>query len=738
MRVRGPRWLVPLGALTLAAGLRVAAPAPVQDLQLRVFDELQRLSPRPYEEAPVRIVDIDDATLERVGQWPWPRTLVAELVRKLFEDGASVVAFDAVFAEPDRTSPVRALEGLSGLSLSSKLRREIEQLPDHDDVLAQAFAGGSVVTGFVFTNDAGGRAPKAKVGFSYGGNPFAHLLERRGTVVNLPVLEEAAAGNGSFTVDPDDDGLHRRVPLLFARDGTLYPSLAAEAVRVATGGKAYAVKTAGASGETSFGGSTGITQLRIGKQVSIPTNALGEIWVWYTQRVPERYVPAWKILDGTADRATLDGHIVLIGTTAAGLRDIRATPLDPVAPGVMVHAQIIEQILLGRYLERPDWATGAELVYLVALGLLLVVLVPRFGAVGTALLGAGGIAAAFALSWWAYQAWHWLLDPVYPALAAFGVYLVGSLQNYLQSEAQRRRVRGAFSRYLSPTLVDELAANPDRLRLGGEMRDMTLLFSDVRGFTTISEQLDPQALTRLINRFLTPMTDVILARRGCIDKYMGDCVMAFWNAPLDDPEHPRHACDAALAMVKALADLNAKLATDFSEFGHPVPPLAIGIGINTGSCCVGNMGSDQRFDYSVISDEVNLASRLEGQSKTYGVTIVLGENTQARVPELAALELDLIRVKGKTRPVRIFTLLGDETVASSAPLRELAKAHETMLAAYREQRWDDATAALDGCRRLGEGFGLAHLYDLYEERIRGFRVSPPLPDWDGVYVATTK
>jgi adenylate cyclase len=312
------------------------------------------------------------------------------------------------------------------------------------------------------------------------------------------------------------------------------------------------------------------------------------------------------------------------------------------------------------------------------------------------------------------------------------------MQNFLQSEAQRRRVRGAFSRYLSPTLVDELAAHPDKLRLGGEMRDMTLLFSDVRGFTTISEQLDPHALTHLINRFLTPMTEVILSRRGCIDKYMGDCVMAFWNAPLDDPEHPRHACDAALAMVMALAELNAKLATETAEFGHPLPPLVVGIGINTGACCVGNMGSDQRFDYSVISDEVNLASRLEGQSKTYGVTVVLGENTYARVPELATLELDLIRVKGKTRPVRIFVLLGDEALASRDSFHQLVKAHDGMLAAFRGQRWEEALGALSSCRGLGAGLGLEGLYALYEERIEGFRASPPGPDWDGVYVAKTK
>ena len=582
------------------------------------------------------------------------------------------------------------------------------------------------------------RAPINDVGFNYGGDPFAHLAARSGTVANLPALEAAASGNGAFTVDPDPDGIHRRVPLLFSHAGELYPSLAAEAVRVASGARSYSIKTAGSSGEASFGKSTGITQLRIGKEFTVPTNSRGEIWVWYTQPVAARYVPAWEVLAGNVDRQKIEGNIVLVGTTAAGLRDVRATPLDPVSPGVAVHAQIIEQILLGEYLERPDWATGAELLYLFALGLPLALLIPRVGAVGTALLGGSGIAVAVALSWYAYSSWRWLLDPIYPGLAALGVYLVGSLQNFLQSEAQRRSVRRAFSRYLSPTLVDELAADPARLRLGGEMRDMTLLFCDVRGFTTLSEQLDPHALTHLVNRFLTPMTDIILAARGFIDKYMGDAIMAFWNAPLDDPEHPRHACEAALSMLKALEQLNVQLARGDEGIGRPLAPLAVGIGINTGLCCVGNMGSDQRFDYSVISDEVNLASRLEGQSPTYGVSIVIGESTRVRVATFACLELDRIRVKGKTHPVRIYTLLGGEALASSERFQELVKAHDAMLAAYRGQRWEEALAAISECRRLGPDLGLEQLHRLYETRVAGFRSAPPPPEWDGVYVASSK
>ena len=736
MRHFGPRWLAPVAALLLALVLRAAEPAPVQELQLRVFDRFQRLAPRPYTEVPVRIVDLDDASLARVGQWPWPRTEVASLVHRLFEMGAAVVVFDAVFAEPDRTSPRHLLEGLDATALDARLRAQIESLPDHDAVLADAFAEGRVVTGFVFTDAAGGHAPRATAGFNYGGDPFANLVPRAGTVVNLPGLEAAAAGNGSFTVDPDVDGIHRRIPLLFAYDGALYPSLATEAVRVATDGRAYSVKTAGASGERSFGQNTGITQLRIGQDITVPTTSRGEIWAWYTRPVPERSVPAWTVLDGSADAKRIDGHIVLVGTSASGLRDVGATPLDPVSAGVTVHATVIEQILLGQYLERPDWATGAELVYLAALGALLAIGIPYVGALGTAALGGIAVAAAAALSWWAYRSWHWLLDPVYPCLAALAVYLVGSLQNYLRSEAQRRRVRSAFSRYLAPSLVDELAAHPEKLRLGGEMRDMTLLFCDLRGFTSISEQLDPQTLTQVLNRFLTPMTDVILSRRGCIDKYMGDCVMAFWNAPLDDPEHPRHACEAALAMTAALAELNAQLAA--GDGARPLPSLAMGVGINTGACCVGNMGSDQRFDYSVIGDEVNLASRLEGQSRRYGVTIVVAEQTRARAPEFAYLELDAIRVKGKQQPVRIHALLGDERLAASASFQKLRDAQQALLAAYRAQRWDEADAAIAACRALGAEHALDALYRLYAERVAAFRSAPPPPDWDGVHVADAK
>ncbi len=732
-----PQILAPLAMLLLAVGLRVAEPTAVQELQLKVFDSLQRLYPRPRQEVPVRIVDIDDESLRLHGQWPWPRTRVAALVERLADLGAAVIAFDVVFAEPDRTSP-RSVIPLWGET--PELDALEGRLRDHDDVLTRVIAANPVVTGFVLTAEppAGAVAePDVKAGFGFGGeHPGRFLPDFPGAVVSLPALQAAAAGNGSFAIEAETDGVYRRVPLVALHRGELVPSLSVEALRVAVGGRTYLIKSAGASGEWSFGESTGITRLRIQGGFDIPTDSRGRMWLHYTEPDPARYVPAWQVLGGQADPALLEGHIVFVGTGAAGLKDLRTTPLDPVAPGVLLHAEATEQILLQHFLVRPDWATGAELLYMLALGGILVLLLPRVGPLWCAFVGVAAIAAVLGLTGWAFTRRMWLLDPVYPSVAVLFVYLAGSLLGFLRTEAERRQVRGAFGRYLSPALVEELARHPEKLALGGEMREMTLLFSDVRGFTSISEKLHPQQLTRLINQFLTPMTELILSRGGTIDKYMGDCIMAFWNAPLEDPDHARHACESGLAMLAELDALNERLRKEGEAEGRVLPPLRIGIGINTGRCCVGNMGSDQRFDYSVISDEVNLASRLEGQSKTYGLSLVIGENTREKVPDFPALELDLIRVKGKTQPARIYTLLGGPEVRGLPEFQQLADTHAEMLKAYRAGDWDRAAALLEECR--GCEFELSGLYDLYAARIEACRQDPPPPDWGGVYDALTK
>jgi adenylate cyclase len=731
---RWSRTLLPCLALGAVVALRASEPSFVRDLQLRSFDQLQRIWPRPYQVAPVRIVDIDDASLEKVGQWPWPRSEIARLVDRLTELGAAAIVFDVVFAEPDRTAPLRIVDGWGEHVLDAALARRLRALPDPDAVLAASIAQAPVVTGFALTQDPGGRTPLARHGVAQAGDdPRQFLLPYRGAVSNLPELEQAARGNGSFAIDHDPDGLIRRVPFLYRLGDDLYPSLAAEALRVALGASTYLIRSSGASGSISFGERSGILGVRLTPEVEVPTDAEGRLWLHFTEPQPWRYVPAWQVLDGSADAGRIEGQIALIGTSATGLKDIRATPLDPAAPGVVVHAEAIEQALLGHFLRRPDWASGAEILFTLVWGVLLILLIRRTGAIWSAAVGVLGIIGAAAASWIAFREALLLFDPVFPSLAGASVYLTGSLVNYLHAEVERSRIRGAFSHYLAPALVRELAQHPEKLRLGGETRDMTILFMDIRGFTTLSEQMKPQKLIHVLNSFLTPMTERILERSGTIDKYMGDCIMSFWNAPLDNAQHASDACAAALAMVEELDRVNERL---FAEAPEPYLPLQVGIGLNSGSCCVGNMGSEQRFDYSVLGDEVNLASRLEGQSKFYGVTIVIGENTRERAPGLATLELDLIRVKGKSQPVRIHALLGNTLVAESSSFQAQRAAHDEMLKLYRAREFRRALEALEDCAQ--GRVGLRTLYDIYRERVLQYLETPPPDDWDAVYVAKSK
>jgi adenylate cyclase len=433
----------------------------------------------------------------------------------------------------------------------------------------------------------------------------------------------------------------------------------------------------------------------------------------------------------------VEGRIAIVGTSAAGLLDIRATPLNPATPGVEVHAQAIEQVAAGTYLLRPDFSDSVEHLFVVVLCAFVILMVPRIGAAWAGAIGFGGAILAVGLAWMAFARFGWLIDPVSPALAIAFVFTVTTLVVYFRTERERRQVRSAFGRYLAPALVERLASDPSRLKLGGEMRPMTLLFSDIRGFTTISEKFDAEGLTTFMNRYLTPMTDAILAQGGTVDKYMGDAIMAFWNAPLDEPNHARSACATALAMLERLGRLNAELAAEAQQAGRAHEPIAIGIGLNTAVCCVGNMGSQQRFDYSVLGDGVNLASRIEGQTKIYGIATLIGEETRSLAPEFAALEVDLIRVKGKTAPSRVYTLLGGPDHAKTDAFRALEAMQAGFLVAYRAAQWEAAERALAQVRAAG-GEELARLCDAYAERIAAFRKNPPPAGWDGVYVAETK
>ena len=736
----GPRLLYALIVGAVIAGalaLRIWDPSPVARLRAVVFDTYQQINPRLFDPGlPLRIVDIDEESLKRIGQWPWPRTVLADLVKKLSDNGAAAVGFDMVFPEPDRMSPAIALRFWPQSDALAGLREEVEKLPSNDQVFAEAIGQGPVVLGFIATPQ-GGSTPQSKAGFAHGGDdPSLFAPSYPGAAASLPELQDKASGAGSLNWLPEHDQIIRRVPMVVQVGDKLYPSFAADMLRLAQGASTYVVKSSGASSEKAFGEKTGIVKIRIG-DYEVPTEADGQMWIRFTKQAKERYLPAWKILNGNIGKEDIEGRLAIIGTSAAGLLDLRATPLEASVPGVELHAQAIEQILQGSFLQRPDFATSAELFYILVLGLLIALLIYRLGAAGSAVLGGIAVAAVIGVSWYTFDAFGWLVDPIYPAIALTAIYLAGTLFVFLRTERERNRVRNAFGHYMAPALVERLADDPSRLKLGGETRDMTLLFSDVRGFTAISEGLDAEELTRFLNTLFTPLSNIILEEHGMIDKFMGDAVMAFWNAPLDDSEHASHACQAALRIMKEMPGLNEHWRSEAVVKGRSFNPVKIGIGLNTGVCCVGNLGSETRFDYSVIGDNVNVASRLEGQSKMYDVVTIVGESTTARAPDFAFLELDLLKVKGKTEATRIFALLGDNALKQTRGFIDLTGRHDEFLRKYRARDWDTADQLRRECDRMN-GAGLHQLYAIYRERIVFFRQNPPPPHWDGSTEALSK
>ena len=728
----GAVYLLPLVVLVLAVGARLAVPGLLDRLSLISFDFYQRAAPRRAGNLPIRIVDIDDQSLKAIGQWPWPRTVIAQLIDRLREAGAAVIGFDIDFAERDRTSPRMLLPLITQSGVSPQNAEKIlSALPDPDKVLAAAMRKVPVVVGFILSDQGHSRPPLAKAGFAFAGrDPLGHVDAFPNAIPNRPGIEAAAAGDGFLNQYLDWDHVVRRVPLILKLGNTPYPSLAAEVLRVVSGAKSYVGKAAGANGEESFGEDTGLTAIRIGP-LTVPTDAAGRVWLHFSRPQPNLFISAKDILSGHFDRKRIADNIVLVGTSAEGvINDMQATPIAPDVPGVEIHAQLIEQILQGDYLTRPDWALGAEVLFTFLAGLGLILALPRIGALPSALLGGAAVAAAVGASWLAFKHADLLLDPVYPTVVLSLVYLLASLLGYLRTEIRQREIRGAFSRYMSPHYVEELARHPEKLVLGGEARELTIMFCDIRGFTTLSEGLDAHALTTLMNGFTSPMTEIITEHKGTIDKYIGDCIMAFWNAPLDDPDHAENAVRAAQAMRRKLDELNRGWEAEARAAGKPFKTLHFGIGINTGECVVGNFGSTTRFNYSLLGDPVNLASRLESLSKLYGIDLVIGEETAKRLDEAGLIEIDLVAVKGKTQASRVYTIPPEGVGGFRMP-------HAAVLAAYRRQEWTAALRALDD-GRLALSFYLAPVYRLYRRRIAHFQIAAPPANWDGVYTAEEK
>src|SRR6266436_5399116 len=712
--------------------LRVLDPQPLEEVRLRTFDFYQRLRPRQPVARPVTIVDIDEASLKEIGQWPWPRTIVADLVTQLTQLGAVAIAFDVIFAEPDRMSP--SIAATSFRDLDEETRDKLRTLPSNDEVLAEAIRRSRVVVGQVGSAMLAPRSAAEsalQTGFAVRGpDPSPFLVTFAGLLRNVPTIEQAAAGRGVFSIRPERDGIVRRVSVIMQAQGSMVPSLSMELLRVVTNSGAILVRTDEA----------GVQSVAV-PGLEVPTDQNGRFWVHFDRSDPARYVSAKDVLQGRMPRDNIEGKLVLIGTSAAGLLDIKTTPVEAAMPGVEVHAQILESVLANSLLTYPNYAIGAELLVAALVGLAIIILAPMLRASTVVGLGAVVIAALIGVSWYLFSQYNLLIDFTYPLMSSLFVYLTLIFINYFKEQKQRQQIRAAFGFYLSPALVEQLARSPEKLVLGGEERRMTILFSDVRGFTRISEHYkhDPQGLTRLMNRFLTPLTNAIIERKGTIDKYIGDAIMAFWNAPLDDPQQEVNACEAALEMLARADKLNRQFKHEADQNGGTYRPLHVGIGLNTGPCVVGNIGSDFRFNYSVLGDTVNVASRLEGRTKDYRIPIVIGAGTEQRAKEkFATLEIDRIQVKGKTQPETVFTVLGRAELRDDPNFRELNELTAGMLQAYREQDWTRALERIKLCRKAAERFGIGAFYDMYAQRIEAFRRDPPPSDWDGVYEAESK
>jgi adenylate cyclase len=723
--------LVCLALLIGLAALRIADPGAIEELRVRTFDTFQAIEPRKKTARPVVIVDIDEKSLGKLGQWPWPRTRIADLIANLTKLGAVVIAFDIVFAEPDRLNPDAAADNIR--NLDEETRARLRALPSNDQLFADAMRGSRVVlgeSGLPYVISEYDNALPVTGLAMLGEAPQPFMLDFPGLLRNVHVLEQAAAGRGLFTIRPERDGIVRRVPMIMQTQGATMPSVSFEMLRVATGTDTIFIKTDKA----------GIKSVAV-KGFEIPTDRNGQLWVHFAHYDPSLYVSAVDVLEGNVKPEMIARKLVLIGTSAVGLNDIKTTPVDPALPGVEVHAQVLESALTRAVLSQPNYGIAIEFCAAFLFGILVIAFAPLFGPISLVAVGALFASLLVGTSWYFYTQHRLLIDFTYPLLSTTSIYLTLIFTSFVREQKQRRQIRSAFGQYLSPALVEQLAQAPEKLVLGGEEREMTIMFSDVRGFTTISESFkhDPQGLTKLMNRFLTPLTNAILARKGTIDKYMGDAIMAFWNAPLDDKEHQLNACEAALDMLERIDGLNEVRQLEAKEGGHPYIPINVGVGLNTGACVVGNMGSDLRFDYSVLGDSVNLASRLEGQSKEYGFPIIVGSKTALAVKDkFAILELDFIMVKGKKEPEVIYAIAGREDTAQSGRFQRLRNLTIEMLACYRSRDWEGALAAIERGRRTDDAGALELLYNLYEARILGYRKNPPPEDWNGAFALLTK
>lgn len=710
----------------------------IDQLSSLVYDYRLRMTmPRTLDNRIV-ILDIDEKSLREEGRWPWGRDRMALLMDKLFDKyGVVEVGFDVVFAEKDDSSGLEELKKLGRNQLKGDVSfqsvlNQVEPQLEYDRLFADKIRNRNVVLGYYLNNqkniNVSGSLPEPDFpSGTFKGYPI-EFTTWNGYGGNLPELQKAAAGAGHFNPMVDFDGRVRRVPMLAEYGGAYYESLSLAMVRVLLGH----AKLIPGFADTRGSGYAGLEWLELevpGGNLKVPVDRDVATYVPYRGKQGSfRYISVTDVLHDRVDIPQLKGKIVLVGTSAPGLMDMRATPVEEVYPGVEVHANMIAGILDQNLKQKPAYMLGAEVIWLSLIGIALSFLLPMLTPAKAILTSMAVLFATLGLGllMWVYAD---IVMPVANSMVMIALlYAVNMSYGYFVESRTKRQITGLFGQYVPGELVEEMAKHPESVSMEGESREMTILFSDVRGFTTISEGLEPKELTLLMHDFLTPLSRVIYKHRGTIDKYMGDCIMAFWGAPLSDPDHARNAMLAAIEMQQTLQDLQPYFR------GRGWPEIRAGIGINTGRVSVGNMGSEVRVAYTVMGDEVNLASRLEGITKQYEVDLLVGENTRNAVTDFVYRELDHVRVKGKDKPVAIYQPLGMASEVSKAMQDEVRLFHE-MRRYYRNQNWDQAELQLMNLQRMSPSTGL---YRVYAERVAYFRRNPPPPDWDGVFVFETK
>jgi adenylate cyclase len=713
----------------------------VQFIDAKLYDYRLRLTLPNKGDDRIVILDIDEKSLKEEGRWPWGRDKMATLMDKLFDRyGVVVVGFDVVFAEKDTSSGLKVLQDLGQNQFKSvaQFQSVLTQIKPHleyDKLFADKIKQRNVVLGYYFSNSERGSGksisgvlpePVFPAG-TFKGRPIS-FMSWDSFGANLPELQSSAATAGHFNPVVDFDGIVRRVPMIVEYNGAYYESLSLAVVRAALGMPKLSPGYATGK-DKDYGGLEWLTLESAQGNLRIPVDAEVSALVSFRgERGTFRYISASDVLHERTPLTDMQNKIVLVGTSAPGLMDMRSTPVGEVYPGVEVHANMISGILNQDIKQNPPYVLGANVLLLLVIGVALAIILPMLSPIYGTLLSAGVLLFEIIVSGSLWEYGNLALPLAGGLIMVFALFALNMTFGYFTTERTKRQITGLFGQYVPSEVVDEMSKHPEQVSMEGESREMTILFSDVRGFTTISEGLEPKDLSLLMNEFLTPLSRVIYSHRGTIDKYMGDCIMAFWGAPLPDTRHAYHAVQSGLEMQRTLRDIQPSL----KERGWP--EIRIGVGINTGRVSVGNMGSEVRVAYTVMGDAVNLASRLEGITKEYGAGVVVGEVTKEGAPEFIYRELDLVRVKGKDKPVAIFEPLGLAGEVEQAALEE-SKLFQQALRMYRKQEWDKAELQLFNLLKIAPK---SKLYEVYAERVTHYRSNPPGENWDGVFVFKTK